>query len=135
MILGRFFPIAILIGSFAATGVGFVAGAGMGLLFGLAGLFDPLAGDVAPTEDTAFLAGTLLALAFGAFVGGRLTAGHSPGDETFNAGATGVLLFAGSFVDFGDLQLPLWFKLASGFVSLTFVLLGSQLYMRRFATA
>ena len=127
MILGRFFPIAILLGSFAATGVGFVAGAAMGLVFGIAGIGDPL--------STPFLAGILLPVACGAFVGGRLTAGHAPGDETFNAAATGLLLFVGGFIDLGATVLPLWFKLASGLVSLTFVLLGSRFYLRRFATA
>lgn len=130
--LGRFYFFGIFLGLMAAWVTALVAGALAGVLLAFVGNsveFEPNF-----VENTSFVVAALILVSIAYLVAGFVTARYSPGEEIFNAAATGTLLLflaAGAFRNPLLTQFPLWFNVASLFLAVPLPLLGGRVYLHR----
>jgi len=105
--VGRFYPVGIMIGFTAGLIATVVLGALAGIVLGLVGV--DLSRNL--SESTAFSVAILLVTSVGFVVSGFVTAEYSPGHRAYNVGATGFVLVIASTAGFSSAEtviLPFW---------------------------
>ena len=124
----RLYPIALLLGGFAASAVALFAAILAGFAAAAIGI------DVTNFESLRRpdVAAVVLLISIASFaVAGYIAARFAPGEELINAIAIGALLMVINHMESGELPIPLWLRISSLLLAVPCALLGGYVYRGR----